>query len=191
MDKKLNPFCIDLSPFEMEVITKIPMSMLAYSICDFYWDKGHKSIRIIEDPKNLDTYTEYKPDVEFENIKKIKKISVATHKKKENKQKFDSVIIHFEKSNVDNTKILWKTSFGFKMLDFIYIGVSFLIGLYVAGKPHTTGLSAFFVFVLLLIPFYLILSLRVKKIENDPNIEKYKKEFEEYIREKEEENFSD
>ncbi|WP_440948222.1 hypothetical protein ACSAZL_08320 [Methanosarcina sp. T3] len=189
MSHKLSKFFVDFSPFDMEIITKIPIDKLVNIICNFYWDIGHKSIKIIRNPSDLETYIDYSPDKKFEKLDEIRKISVATYKKKENKQKFDSVIIHFEEDKSNKTKILWETSFGFKTWNTIYIIIAFFIGLDFAGKQHTTGLMA--MFLLLLIPLYLAISFRIKRIEKHPSVKKCKKEFEELIRKKERELFPD
>lgn len=71
---KLMDHLVDFSPFKMKIKTSIPMSKLVHVICNFYWDKGHKSIQIIEDPNDFETYTDYNPDLKLENADKIKKI---------------------------------------------------------------------------------------------------------------------
>lgn len=97
------------------------------------------------------------------------------------------MIIHFDEKTTSENKILWKTSFGFKKWKYIYIITAFLLGFEYAGRPFTTGFETLILFLISLIPMFLVSSLRVKRVAKHPSVEKYKTEFEEHIRKKEEE----
>mgnify|MGYP001440686017 CR=1 FL=1 len=178
-------------PFGYEITTKIPRENLLYIICNFYWNMGHKSIMFTENPEVHQSYMYYNPTLEIENAGKNKKISVSTHKKKENKQKFDSVVVNFEKEGIGKTKINWRVAFGYKDWQFIYFIVAFFIGLHYAGKPYISGFMGTLITIALIIPVFYWIFYRIKKLENHPSIERYKKEFKEMIRQKEREMFPD
>lgn len=191
MVTKIIDSIIDLSPFKMEIVTRIPIDQLVTIICTFYWQLGHKSIRVIRDPKDFDTYINYHPDKNIDKLDTIKKISIATYKKKENKQKFDSVIIHLDKDETNKSRIHWKTSFGFKTWNYAYIIVALILGFVFAGNFHTTGLMTVYLIILSLFPMFFISSFRIRKVAKDPSVEKYKNEFKEHIQKKERELLHD
>ncbi|MDK2825467.1 MAG: hypothetical protein PWQ63_1568 [Methanolobus sp.] len=191
MVTKIIDSIIDFSPFQMEIVTKIPIYQLVTIICTFYWQLGHKSIMVIRDPNDFDTYVNYHPDKNIDKLDTIKKISISTYKKKENKQKFDSVIIHLDKDETNKSRIHWKTSFGFKSWNYVYIIVALILGFVYVGKLHTTGLMTVYLFILSLFPMFLISSFRIRKVAKDPSVEKYKREFKEHIQKKERELLHD
>jgi hypothetical protein len=175
---------VDFSPFEMEIITQIPMEKLVYVICEFYWNMGHKKITL----KSENYHLYYNPEAKLKYPEKIKKIRVST-RKNPNKQKFDSVYFNFEQIDGNKIKILEHMGFGFKIWDSIYMLIALLLTAAYALRPFTTGRGSMYVFLFLLIPVYIVGSLRIKRIAKHPNVEKYKTEFKEHIRKKEKELF--
>ena len=186
MTKKRNPFFVDFSPFDMETVTKIPMSKLVYIICEFYRSTGHEKITL----EKANSYLYYNPEVKLKAPEQIKEIRVST-RKGPNKQKFDSVYFNFEQIEGSKIKIVGHVGFGFKIWDTIYILIALLITAAYALKPFTTGRGSMYFFIFLFIPLYIIGSLRMKRVAKHPSVERYKKEFEELIRKKENEIFSD
>jgi hypothetical protein len=186
MTKKRNLFLVDFSPFDMEIITKIPMSKLVYVICEFYWSTGHQKITL----EYAKSYVYYNPEIKLKYPEKIKEIRVST-RKGPNKQKFDSIYFNFQQVAESKTKIIEKMGFGFRIWHYIYILTAFLISVDYLLKPFTTGMASIYFFLLLLIPLYTFSYFKIKRTAKHPAVAKYKEEFEEFIREKENEIFSD
>jgi hypothetical protein len=172
----------------MEIITKIPMAKLVCIICKFYWDSGHEKIRFeVTNPVET-TYLYYNPEVKLETPENIREILVST-KKGSTKQKFDSVYFNFEQIDKGKIKIVEHIGFGFRIWQYVYILIAMLISIDYLLKPFTTGLASIYFFFLLLIPLYLFFYFKIRLISKHPSDAKYKKGFEEHIRNKEKELF--
>ncbi|AFV22347.1 hypothetical protein Mpsy_0134 [Methanolobus psychrophilus R15] len=117
---------------------------------------------------------------------KYKEITVSTHKKRENKQVFDSVGMVLEET-IFGTKINWSLDYELKIWQFIYCLLALGFG-FVYMEAFFLGII---VAILLWIPMFYVIKYRAKKGESNPNTERYKTEFEEFIRNKEKEMFLD
>ncbi|QLC49688.1 hypothetical protein HWN40_05195 [Methanolobus zinderi] len=177
----------DPQSFGFETIIRIPKEKLIYIICDFYWNKNYRTIYIMKDPKDYGNFIHYYPSLNIEGTSEIKQISVTTYKKDENKQVFDSVNVIFKEEWLDKTQMEWYADFGFKNWQILYAIVAFFIGLYHAGKTEISGSMAGLILIALLVPILFLAFLRAKKFEGHPSIENFRAEFENHIREKENE----
>lgn len=175
---------------QTELVTKIPKVRLMYAICDFYWDKGHRTIELSDRMEGsyygTHKHMNYGPTKLIRDMDKYKVITVSTHKKKENKQVFDSVDMEFEET-IFGTKINWSLNYELKTWQLIYGIIALGFG-FVYAEAFFLGLI---IAILLWIPMFLIIDYRAKKGEHNPSTETYKIEFEEFIRNTENDMFPD
>ena len=97
----------------------------------------------------------------------------------------------FKEEWLNKTKMEWNVGFGFKDWQILYAIIAFFIGLYYAGKPEISGSMAGLILIALLVPLYYFGFRRIRKFEGHPSIEKFRAEFENHIREKEKELYSE
>jgi hypothetical protein len=159
-----------------------------HTICKFYWNTGHKKIRLEITNSSETSYSYYNPEIKLEAFNNVKEILVST-RKRPNKQKFDSVYFNFEQIDGNKIRIVGRIGFGFRIWQYIYIFIAMLTSIDYLLKPFTTGMSSVFFFFLLLIPLYLFLYFKLRIISKHPSVAKYKEGFEEHIRNKEKELF--
>ncbi len=189
---------------EYEILTRIPTKKLVNTICEFYWDKGHNTITLIRHLNDGDeTYEDYSPLKEIENPDTISQINVHTKKEKKKELKFDLVLIEIKKEAFE-TKITWSVDIGSGTSVTIYLAFAFITSFYYALKlspeydpdlstyfirKYTFGFYAVIILAVLVIPPYYAYYFLIKWINSHQSTEKYKMEFEQHIREKENELF--
>jgi hypothetical protein len=188
---------------EIELTTKIPKEKLVPAICEFYWDMGHKKIVLTRGPDDDETLEEYGPVKGIENIGQISGISVLTHKQKRKKLGFGSVQIIIKEGTFE-TKVIWHAGMGRRVLILV---LAYLVVSVIASAYYTWNLCPihyhspwhrycaallFAVFFLILnSPIYFLFNRKIKKINSHPSTERYKTDFEEFIRKKEKELLSE
>ncbi|WP_407355526.1 hypothetical protein [Methanolobus sp. WCC5] len=187
-----------------ELTTKIPKDKLVYTICNFYRTMSHKKIRLARETADDIIFEDYDPLVKIDNVYGISKISVHTYKKKENKHVFfDSVNITFADEGA-TTKIMWYVGLGFKrwhLLGLVYLLIVFLASTYFAWiicpadspwhRYCFTLAFPSFLFLFIWPMYYIIFKRKGKKLNSHPDTQKYRKDFEEFIRKKEKELLSE
>jgi hypothetical protein len=185
---------------DLEIKTKISKIDLVYTICDFYWTKDHRTIKLVRETEDDISYEDYEPSKRIDNIDGITEISVHTHNKKENKYVFfDSVNIAFSKAGIE-TKLVWYLSLGLKkwhLLGLPYFLIVFIAATHFAwiicpsDSPwhRYCFMVAFpsFLFIFIWPVYYIVLKRKANKLDSHPDTLKYRKEFEELIRRKEKE----
>lgn len=200
-------------PRVSKLITKIPIEKLVPAICEFYWDMGHKKIKLTRGPRiftgeqndltlNSDiklTVEDYDPVKGIENIGKISQVSVLTQKQKE--LKICSVQIAIE-AGIFETKTSWYVAMKERVyyLYAVYFVVSALVSLYYAVNmcsgagywERPCGIFFLTLFlVILALPAFYSYERAIDKVDSHPSTEKYRKDFEEFIRKMEKEFLSE
>ncbi|AFV25281.1 hypothetical protein Mpsy_3082 [Methanolobus psychrophilus R15] len=184
---------------ELELITKIPKEKLVPAICEFYWAMGHKTVRLIRGSGDDKTYEDYSPVKGVKNAGEVSGIVVVTHKQRE--LGFGSVQITI-KEGIFETKIMWGVDMknGVFHLYAMYVLVSFIVSIYYGWnmcpidsfwRKYCAALFATAFIFILILPAYYSFNRSIKKINSHPSTERYKTDFEEFIRKKEKELLSE
>jgi hypothetical protein len=184
---------------ELELITKIPKEKLVPSICEFYWAMGQKTVRLIRGPNDDTTYEDYSPVKGVKSTGEVSGIVVMTHKQKE--LIFGSVQITI-KEGIFETKIMWDVDMKLRVFHLyaVYVLVSLIVSIYYGWnmcpidsfwRKYCAALfMTAFIFILIL-PAYYSFNRSIEKINSHPSTERYKTDFEEFIRKKEKEFLSE
>ncbi|ETA68623.1 hypothetical protein V7O61_11945 [Methanolobus sp. WCC1] len=185
----------------LELTTKIPKEKILYAICEFYRKMGHREILLIKESDDDINYEDYNPLNLIGNTIEITRISVIVSKlcKKENELKFDSIQIKIE-DDVLNNKIQWNVDSRIKaihVITVIFLAIG-LVATVIYGyhniypenrflSRYATGLLAGVTLGPVIYFLFYLLYLKVEKIKSHSGTIKYAKDFEEFIRYKEEE----
>ncbi|WP_407355728.1 hypothetical protein [Methanolobus sp. WCC5] len=186
---------------ELELTTRIPKEKLVPAICDFYWDMGHKKIVLTRGSDVDETLEDYDPVKGIENIGQISEISVLTRKQKRKKLGFGSVQINI-KGGIFEIKITWGVEMKRRVFHLyaVYVLVSFIVSIYYGWnmcpidsfwRKYCAALFATAFIFILILPAYYSFNRSIEKINSHPSTERYKTDFEEFIRKKEKELLSE
>jgi len=185
----------------LELRTKISKEKLVYTICDFYWTMGHKTIKLGRGFDDDINYENYDPVRRIGNTSDISEISVQTYKKKQNKHVFfDSMNINFTEDGFER-KIIWDVDLGFREWHLVYAFIAFFATTYLSwiicpsDSPWHRYCFIFsfpiFFIVLIWLLYYYLFKYKANKLDSHPDTQKYKTDFEEFIRKKEKELLSE
>lgn len=181
------------------VTTRIPKEKTVHSICDFYWTMGHKKIRLIRLSDDKKTYEDYDPAKGIEMAGEIQGIAVLTNKSHKNNLKFGSVQITLQGSSFD-TKIMWDVDI--RLSAWHVVGVVYLIFALIVPTFYAyynicptnyiwrRYCSAIIGGVICGVSFKLMydsFERNVEKLKSHPDTQKYKTEFEEFMKKEEKE----
>ena len=182
----------------LELTTKIPKEKLVYTVCEFYWEMGHREIKLFWNEDDSLTSLNYEPLKRFKKLDELSNISVHINKKTNRELFFDNVNVSIEKE-VFKTRLLWDVDLRFRkwhLVFIVYLIVAFVFSLYSAWnicpvdlplRRYCFALSSSFIFVVLFLPLYYLFKHLFKKLKSHPSTIKYAKDFEEFIRNKEKE----
>ena len=183
----------------LELTTKIPKANLVYGTCEFYWNMGHKTIKLFRPSGEDFTSEDFKLGKSIENIDKIYNISVRINKKKENRNLFFDTVNVAISENSFETQVTWDVDFQLKawhLFPALYLIAALIISLYYAWdicpsdlilRRYCFALASAIFFVIQVWPLYYLFKHKMEKLVSHPSTEKYKKDFEDFIHRKEKE----
>jgi len=159
---------------------------------------GHKTIKIYRGGDGDSNSEDYNFEDGIVNTDDISRISVHTYKKSENKQVFDSVNVTIDEGIFERS-IIWKVDIGLKawhLICLVFLTIAYIVSAYyswnICPNDYLWGRYCFalcvaFSFVIPLLLVYALLIRSFEKVYSHPDTQKYRREFEEFIKQKEKE----